>query len=856
MAAKPLRRILILQSLLAVTLPFAAVVMIGFFWITPQIRKETESRHLQLARAVGMQVESHMGIAGAAVRSAAAMPRGGNNKNPAYQQQLDAILGSTDAITSLYVVEADGKVSWVALGKEDQPHRKDLLSLNLSGNPLFKKIISSKKPIWSETFLSVINGDLAVAYGVHVNGETVIGEVDLTRLTTYLTQISAEKDILLMIVDHSGQIVADNNGIYTAQQLNIGNIPLVRTGIDTDRTSTGQFDFAGRSMTGSIIQIPSMDWHVLIAKTNASLYKTSKDIALIMGIGMLLAMFCSMIASYYRSRKLALQFDDLNNHARKVAEGQACEEWPNSTVEEFDLLSDNLQLMAKRLQESELLYRTLFEQSPDGIVLWSAQDLKPLQFNPAAYTMLGYTGEEFSSMSVKDLQFTADEKHMSGIMDILLKEGSASYETVYRTKSGSKCQVLISLKMLTLGDHQAILSIRRDMAKVKQAEEERSKLEQQLLHAQKLESLGVLAGGIAHDFNNILMTIIGNADLALMRINKQSPAVDNLNQIEQAAARAADLAKQMLAYSGKGRFVVEVIDLNVLLEEMLHMLQVSISKKAVLRFNLQQPLPLVEADATQMRQIVMNLVINASEAIGDRSGTIAVATGCMDCDQSYLKSVWLDENLSGGLYVYLEVSDTGCGMDKDTLNKIFDPFFTTKFTGRGLGMAAVLGIVRGHNGAIKVYSEPDKGTTFKILLPASAKQAEILKDENSSDSWHGNGKVLLVDDEESVRSIGSDMLKTLGFTVVTACDGREALEVFKATPDISMIILDLTMPRMDGEQCFRELRRINPDVRVVISSGYNEQEVSQKFVGKGLAGFVQKPYRLSVLKEAVKYAQE
>jgi CheY-like chemotaxis protein len=282
------------------------------------------------------------------------------------------------------------------------------------------------------------------------------------------------------------------------------------------------------------------------------------------------------------------------------------------------------------------------------------------------------------------------------------------------------------------------------------------------------------------------------------------------------------------------------------------MLEVSISKKAVLRLNPHQSLPPVEVDGTQMRQIIMNLVINASEAIGDKSGVIAITTGCMDCDRSYLKGVWLDQNITEGLYVYLEIADTGCGMDQETLTKIFDPFFTTKFTGRGLGMAAVLGIVRGHKGAIKVYSEPGKGTSFKILLPASNRPAELFNGESHKDDWQGSGTVLLVDDEETVRGIGSEMLKELGFKSITANDGREAVEIFRNTPEITFVILDLTMPHMDGEQCFRELRKMNPDVKVIISSGYNEQEVTQKFVGKGLAGFIQKPYRLSDLKNTIR----
>ena len=420
------------------------------------------------------------------------------------------------------------------------------------------------------------------------------------------------------------------------------------------------------------------------------------------------------------------------------------------------------------------------------------------------------------------------------------------------TKSGEQRNALMYLLPIVIQDEKCLFFMARDVTELKRAVDDRIDFEKQLLHAQKLESLGVLAGGIAHDFNNLLMAIMGNADLALMRLNPESPAVDNLKRIEQASARAADLAKQMLAYSGKGKFVVEHLDMSRLLEEMLHMLEVSISKKAVLRFNLMHPIPSVEADATQMRQIVMNLVINASEAIGDKSGVIAITTGCMDCDRNYLKDVWLDENISAGLYVYLEIADSGCGMDKATMTKLFDPFFTTKFTGRGLGMAAVLGIVRGHKGAIKVYSEPKRGTTFKILLPASNRPVEIFNGASNHSNWKGEGKVLLVDDEETVRGIGSEMLKELGFTVITADDGREGVEAFRNNPDISFIILDLTMPHMDGEQCFRELRQIKPDIKVIISSGYNEQEVTQKFVGKGLAGFIQKPYKLSILEEAIR----
>ncbi len=398
------------------------------------------------------------------------------------------------------------------------------------------------------------------------------------------------------------------------------------------------------------------------------------------------------------------------------------------------------------------------------------------------------------------------------------------------------------------GDIIGAAVIARDVTERRRAEEEARALAERMQHAQKLESLGMPAGGIAHDFNNILMAVLGHAELARTQLGPLSPARDNLQEIERAATRASDLAKQMLAYSGKGRFHVRALDLNELTREMRHMLEVSGSKKVSIRHELAPDLPAVEADASQMQQVLMNLVINAAEAMGEDGGVVRIATGCIDCDQDYLAHSWAREDLEPGRYVYLEVADTGVGMDADTAARVFDPFFSTKFTGRGLGLAAVLGIVRGHRGAVKVYSEPGEGTVFKMLLPAVAGRATSLGKEPATAGWTGAGTVLFVDDEEPLRRVGARMLERLGFEALTAGDGEEALEVFRERGDeIVCVMLDLTMPRMDGEETYRELRRLRPDVRVILSSGYNEQDVAQRFVGKGLAGFVQKPYQLAEL---------
>ncbi len=402
------------------------------------------------------------------------------------------------------------------------------------------------------------------------------------------------------------------------------------------------------------------------------------------------------------------------------------------------------------------------------------------------------------------------------------------------------------------GPGNYIIGALRDVTEARLAEQEQRKMEARIQQSQKLESLGILAGGIAHDFNNLLMAILGNADLALTDLSTASPARPYLESIDQASRRAASLCQQMLAYSGKGRFVIETLNLNEVLREMTHMLEVSISKKAVLKFNMDENLPSVEADATQIRQILMNLITNASEALEEQSGVIAISTSAVVCSQDDLAGISLDEHLPEGLYVCIEVSDTGCGMNATTQHKMFDPFFTTKFTGRGLGMAAVLGIVRGHKGAIKVTSTVGEGTTIRVLLPAREDLISPVgqPDSKRTEDWIGSGTLLIAEDEEHVRTLTKSMLERLGFTVLAASNGLEAVDIYRSKrKDIVCVLLDLTMPGMDGEETFHELRKINKAVRVVITSGYNEQRVTEQFAGKGLAGFIQKPYTLRSLRE-------
>jgi PAS domain S-box-containing protein len=382
---------------------------------------------------------------------------------------------------------------------------------------------------------------------------------------------------------------------------------------------------------------------------------------------------------------------------------------------------------------------------------------------------------------------------------------------------------------------------------------ERRHFEERARHSQKLESLGVLAGGIAHDFNNLLTAILGNASLIQEELPVDSPVHSLASNVIQASERAAQLTRQMLAYSGRGRFVVEPLDLALQVREITALLESSITAQVDLVLDLQTEGILIDADSSQIQQLVMNLVINGAEAIGALGGRVIVSTRLQELDSQFSLDNLAGDSVEPGSYIRLEVHDTGAGMDEETLARIFDPFFTTKFTGRGLGLAAVLGIVRGHHGAIKVYSHRGHGTTFKVFFPVTKGQA-LPKRVSSAFDFRGSATVLVVDDEAVVQNLARSTLERYGYRVLLASNGKEALEVVNSTAEkVSLVLLDMTMPVMSGEETLAKLRSLRPAVKVIASSGYNEIEAIRRF-GAGISAFLQKPYRATQLVEKVKLA--
>ena len=500
----------------------------------------------------------------------------------------------------------------------------------------------------------------------------------------------------------------------------------------------------------------------------------------------------------------------------------------------------------ERKRASEARYRRLFESARDGIIIIDAATGKIADLNPYTEQLLGYSRQELAGQKLWETEALRENAGIRTALDQIRDQGAVRFSDLsFKTKDGRGLQTELIGNVYSEGNRRAIQLNIRDLT-------ERRKFERELQDTQKLESLGLLAGGVAHDFNNLLTGILGNASLVYSEIG-DNPLRPRLREIVRASERAADLTRQLLAYAGKGRFVVEPISLSDMIKEILVLVQTSIPKNVDLKVNLTPSLPPIEADVAQIQQLIMNLVINGAEAIGEgKPGTVEIRTELRELSVQDIRGNFAFEELVPGSYISLEIKDTGSGMDEATKAKIFDPFFTTKFTGRGLGLAAVLGIVKALHGAIRVYSTPGHGTLFHILFPAATSARAVSPPRRPRKRMRGSGTVLVIDDESIVREVARAVLERHGFEVLVAENGQAGVDLFRSHSDrISLIVLDLTMPVMGGEQAFDLLRAIRADVPVVLSSGYSEIEAAGRFAGKDFAGFIQKPYDVNRLIETV-----
>jgi len=494
----------------------------------------------------------------------------------------------------------------------------------------------------------------------------------------------------------------------------------------------------------------------------------------------------------------------------------------------------------------------LFAAVSDPVIVAEAETGRLLDANPAATNVYGYTRAQFLGLTWDDLIAAPSDS-------VLLHRtptGTGVTLSYHRRQDGTVFPVEAKENSFSLGDHVIVVSTIRDVTERLQAEREQLQLEARMQQAQKLESLGVLAGGIAHDFNNLLSGILGSLDLAAAELLPDSTIHQSLTLARECAERASVLCDQLLAYSGRGRFVVEPVSLTNLVEDLRPLLEVSLVNKPRLTFELEPSLPLIDVDSAQIRQVVLNLVMNAAEATPTGIGHVIVRSNVTDVTREELSQSLLGDDLKPGRYVALEVIDNGCGMAESTLERIFEPFYTTKFAGRGLGLPALLGIVRGHRGTIDVVSTEGRGSVFRVLLPINRHRSSVLPSASTT-WWHGRGCILFADDEPPVRTVGRRILEKLGFQVILAQNGSIAVDEFARRADeISLVILDLTMPEMTGDQALAAIRRIRPQVPIVLTSGFGEEEVVERLANVPIDGFLKKPFRVDEFSNLVRAVLE
>jgi two-component system cell cycle sensor histidine kinase/response regulator CckA len=512
-------------------------------------------------------------------------------------------------------------------------------------------------------------------------------------------------------------------------------------------------------------------------------------------------------------------------------------------------------------RESEERYRLLVEHSPEAFVIVELPGGTFADCNQRACELYGLPREELIGRTPGELSppLQPDGSESESMARHLIARCAAgempSFEWTHRTPDGRTIECEVRLVRMPSAGRELLRGSVTDISERKRHEEERRRFEAGLEDAQRLEALGVLAGGIAHDFNNLLVSVLGNAELALREVDPGSGGFELLLKIHDAAKRASELTNQLLAYTGRRPVVKRTLDLNVLVRDTTNLLEVALSKRA--RLDLHTPvLPLlVEADVTQLRQVVMNLVTNASDALGGQAGIITVTTGSATLDAAAISALPLvASHLEPGAYHYVRVTDTGCGMSEATVRRIFEPFFTTKPQGRGLGLAAVIGIIKGHDGDLAVESALGEGTTITAYLPQTEEPARRRRrpDAATDPGWRGEGLALVVDDEPEVREVARAMLSALGYEVHVARGGAEALERLAAEPGgYGVVLLDLTMPEVDGAEVYATLRARGDQTPVLISSGFDQSDAAIDMGSDGV-GFLQKPFSVSDLSKALR----
>ena len=855
---------LIFNFILVAILPVILIGFITLYIFTGYLEKEITGKNFLLAKSVSGEIGAFLDQPKDMLRQIATMIEGGGlSDEDQFRASLESIISNYPVFEMIEILDQEGLITKVV------PFRKDYIGLNLSGKHFFKEIEKVRDLHWSSTFISSHTGEPTLTIALPLRKGVLAGILNLGVLGDFIDRLKSGP-MEIGVVDRNGTFIAHSDRSNVYQRVNVRALEGVRQAL-LGIEGNYRVQQRGEEVFLSVALVPQTDWPVVVIQTVDQAFAPVHRVRNIFWVGIGLAVILALIIALFRVKMILRPLSRLISNSKKIAKGDYDFPPQPKSYPEIDELSGDFRMMAEAvegreetLKRSEKRFRDLFNSISDLIY---TQDLEGrfLSVNPAMSKTFGYDHGELIGRGAADFMNPELRRLFEGeYLGRIKRDGYYEGISGYFAKDGRKIYIEYRSSLVESGDDKPYISgTGRDVTERVLAERQIKKLQEQMLHSKKMEAIGTLAGGIAHDFNNLLMGIQGNVSLMLMDLDTGNPHYERLRNIEQQIRRGADLTRQLLGFARGGKYEVKPTDLNGLIRNQCRMFGRT-KKEITIHEIAEKDLWVVAVDQGQIEQVLLNLYVNASQAMPG-GGELFVQTENVVLDKGHVQPF----DLAAGKYVKISVTDTGVGIDENVLERIFDPFFTTRAIGKGtgLGLASAYGIIKNHGGIIDVHSEKGKGSTFNIYLPATQSEISDQKSETGEDVRTGDETILLVDDEDMIVDVGEDMLSAMGYKALIARSGKEAIEIVgKAnrakpmeegeegqTPRSAMpfapdlVILDMIMPDMGGGETFDRLKEIDPDIKVLLSSGYSINGEATEILDRGCSGFIQKPFDIKEL---------